>query len=115
MNLEGVSGHFLLCNGKSCTRKGAEAVTQAVRKTINDHDFTKSIHTTKTWCNGQCKHGPIVISYPKGDWYQAMTPTLAKQLVLAHIQRQPFLNNRLYTYAEEHFKKEEKDNTPKEG
>lgn len=112
MNLEGVSDHILLCHGRSCMRKGAEAVTQAIRETIKEQDTVKTVHTTKTLCNGQCKHGPIVILYPKGEWYRAMTPVLAKQLVLATLHQQFFYHHQLYRYTEERFQRK---NDPKEG
>ncbi|MBM7634019.1 (2Fe-2S) ferredoxin domain-containing protein [Geomicrobium sediminis] len=112
MDLEGRSDHFLMCHGKSCTRKGAEAVTNVIRETLAERDPAKTVHTTKTWCNGQCKHGPIVILYPKGTWYRSLTPILAKQLVLATLQQQPFFNHRFYRYTKGRFQKE---NDPKEG
>jgi hypothetical protein len=32
MNLDGVSKHLLICNGKTCTKNGAEEVTETIRE-----------------------------------------------------------------------------------
>jgi (2Fe-2S) ferredoxin len=81
MELSSVSKHVLLCNGASCTKKGAEEVTNAIRQEIKDQGLLKEIHTTKTLCNGRCKEGPTVVVYPDGDWYKEMTPEKGKQLI----------------------------------
>lgn len=81
MELSGVSKHVLLCNGGSCTKKGAEEVTNTVRQEIKDQGLLNKIHTTKTLCNGRCKEGPTVVVYPDGDWYKEMTSEKGKQLI----------------------------------
>ncbi|KGA97537.1 hypothetical protein AJ85_08065 [Alkalihalobacillus alcalophilus ATCC 27647 = CGMCC 1.3604] len=106
MNLSTVSTHFLLCNGNSCTKNGAESVTESMRSTIKSCQLHTQIHTTKTLCNGQCKKGPIVIEYPKGVWYQQMTPELAVDLIQAKRDQKPFIKNRLYTYVNDCFRVE---------
>ncbi len=95
--------HFILCNGKSCTRKGAEALTVSLRMTITEAELSGLLYTTKSLCNGQCKHGPIVIAYPRGDWYGSMTPQLAKKLVQAEEKYDRFTNNLLYQYKNGRF------------
>lgn len=81
MELSGVSKHLLLCNGKSCMRKGAEEVTKTIREEIKKQGLTKKFHTTITLCNGRCEDGPTVVVYPDGDWYKDMTPELARKLI----------------------------------
>lgn len=81
MDVENITTHLFLCHGKSCTKNGADEVTQAIRVTINECKLTDTIHTTKTLCNGQCSSGPIVISYPQGNWYGKMTSDVGKELI----------------------------------
>ena len=95
--------HFLLCNGKTCTKKGAEEVTNTIRRTIHQMGLDKTVHTTKTLCNGQCQNGPIVIAYPRGDWFQVMNPTLAKELIIAEAKKEEYKINLLYTYKKGKF------------
>lgn len=93
MEIAGVRQHVMLCNGKSCTRKGAEEVTKAIRDEINTLGLTRTVHTTKTLC-GQCKRGPTVIVYPDGVWYQRMTPELGRKLI-HHLQRRERLTDNM--------------------
>ena len=107
MDLHGVGHHLLLCNGKSCIRNGAEVVTKAIRKDIHDQNLSDTIHTTKTFCNGQCKHGPIVVLYPSGYWCRTMTPTLGKALVKSIGAQCPIKQSLLYSYTLKEFQSEQ--------
>ncbi|GGB55654.1 (2Fe-2S) ferredoxin domain-containing protein [Fictibacillus barbaricus] len=98
MELSGVSKHVLLCNGASCTKKGAEEVTNAIRQEIKDQGLLKEIHTTKTLCNGRCKEGPTVIVYPDGDWYKEMTPEKGQQLIEKLKSNQKLKDSLSYTF-----------------
>ena len=98
MELSGVSKHVLLCNGASCTKKGAEEVTNAIRQEIKDQGVLKKIHTTKTLCNGRCKEGPTVIVYPDGDWYKEMTPEKGLQLIEKLKSNQKLTDSLSYTF-----------------
>ncbi|WP_169907907.1 (2Fe-2S) ferredoxin domain-containing protein [Priestia abyssalis] len=72
---------LFLCNGKSCSRNGAEDVTKAIRDEIRQVNAEHDIHTTKTLCNGKCQEGPIVIVYPEGIWYGGMTEEGGRKLI----------------------------------
>jgi (2Fe-2S) ferredoxin len=98
MELSGVSKHVLLCNGASCTKKGSEEVTNAIRQDIKDQGLLKKIHTTKTLCNGRCKEGPTVIVYPDGDWYKEMTPEKGLQLIEKLKSNQKLKDSLSYTF-----------------
>jgi (2Fe-2S) ferredoxin len=98
MELSGVSKHVLLCNGASCTKKGSEEVTNAIRQEIKDQGLLKKIHTTKTLCNGRCIEGPTVIVYPDGDWYKEMTPEKGPQLIEKLKSNQKLKDSLSYTF-----------------
>lgn len=72
-NLSGTQQHMLICNGSTCTRHGAEEVTQEIRETITKKGADGRIHTTRTRCNGRCDDGCVVIVYPQGVWYGGVT------------------------------------------
>lgn len=80
-DLSNMQHHILICNGSSCNRVGAEALTQTIRKEISDRDLDDFIHTTRTRCNGRCHDKCVVIHYPKGTWYKDLTPEDAPNLV----------------------------------
>ncbi|WP_052737752.1 ferredoxin [Bacillus sp. SA1-12] len=67
--------------GKTCTKNGAEEVTDTIRGELKNLELLNEIHTTKTLCNGQCKHGPIVVLYPQGTWYKEMNKEKSEELV----------------------------------
>ncbi|MBN8200042.1 (2Fe-2S) ferredoxin domain-containing protein [Bacillus sp. NTK034] len=105
MNLDGVSKHLLICNGKTCTKNGAEEVTEAIRGDLKKLDLHNEIHTTKTLCNGQCKHGPIVVLYPQGTWYKEMNKTKIEELILQlKEERKNNLGSELYYHDGKTFK-----------
>ena len=112
MDVENITTHLFLCHGKSCTKNGADEVTKAIRTTIDVCDLKNKVHTTKTLCNGQCNSGPIVISYPHGNWYGKMTPDVGKDLICSVQHNQRFTKKCLYTLENGQFRKAK---TSKEG
>lgn len=62
-DLSNTKHHILICNGSSCSRVGAEELTQAIRKEISDLELDEIIHTTRTRCNGRCHDKCVVITY----------------------------------------------------
>ncbi|AEI43870.1 (2Fe-2S) ferredoxin domain-containing protein [Paenibacillus mucilaginosus] len=99
-NLSNTRHHVLICNGGSCMRGGAEAVTQAIREEIRTCGADGLIHTTRTRCNGRCDDACVVIVYPEGVWYQGMTPESGRQMVQEHLLGgSPVLERAVYTYG----------------
>ncbi|OHX44749.1 (2Fe-2S) ferredoxin domain-containing protein [Cytobacillus oceanisediminis] len=110
MNLDGVSKHLLICNGKTCMKNGAEEVTETVRGELKNLALQQEIHTTKTLCNGQCKHGPIVVLYPDGAWYKEMNKIKSEELIRQlKEERTGNLSSKLYYHDGKTFKKDESE------
>lgn len=76
---------LFLCNGGGCQRRGAEAITAAVRARIAARGYGDRVHTIKTRCVNPCEHGPVVIVYPGGVWYGPMTPDAVPDFVDRHV------------------------------
>ncbi len=74
-----------LCNGGGCQRRGAEAITAAVRARIAARGYCERVHTIKTRCVNPCEHGPVVIVYPHGVWYGPVTLEGVSALVDQHL------------------------------
>ncbi|MBI2563679.1 MAG: (2Fe-2S) ferredoxin domain-containing protein [candidate division NC10 bacterium] len=70
-----------LCQGGGCQRRGAEAITAAIRALITARGYGDRIHTIKTRCVNPCEHGPVVIVYPAGVWYGSVTEDRVAELV----------------------------------
>ncbi|NHW39680.1 (2Fe-2S) ferredoxin domain-containing protein [Paenibacillus aceris] len=100
-DLSTVKHHVLICNGGSCLRKLGDETTVAIRDEIALHDAQSLIHTTRTRCNGRCEDACVVVVYPQGTWYQAMTPESGRRLVREHLlQGLPLEEQVTYGYGE---------------
>lgn len=95
--------HILICNGGTCTRAGAEALTKEIRKEINTQRLDDVIHTTKTYCNGRCEDKCVVIHYPTGTWYHDVKPDDAKALVESISQMRNYKIKKSHTYSRDGF------------
>jgi (2Fe-2S) ferredoxin len=89
-DLSKIEHHILICNGSSCSRVGAEELTQAIRKEISGRNLDDSIHTTRTRCNGRCHDKCVVIHYPKGSWYKDLKPEDAPLFVDALLANEDY-------------------------
>lgn len=99
-NLDGTVHHVLICNGGTCMRMGAEAVTEAIREQIAGRHADDRIHTTRTRCTGRCADRCVVIVYPEGVWYRGVTPEDAPRIVRDHLLGgKPLEDLCTYTYA----------------
>ena len=84
-NITEVVTHLFLCNGGSCCQKGAEESTRRIREYIAHEELEKTVHTTKTYCNGRCNDGPVVVAMPEGKWFKNVTPENAKRFVKEYL------------------------------
>ncbi|WP_078428610.1 (2Fe-2S) ferredoxin domain-containing protein [Alkalihalobacterium alkalinitrilicum] len=80
-NLTKTEHHILICNGSSCKKAGAEALTQSIRSEIAEKGLDPVIHTSRTLCNGRCHDKCVLISYPVGRWYKEMTSADAPRFI----------------------------------
>jgi (2Fe-2S) ferredoxin len=103
-NLRETKHHVLICNGSSCMRKGGEEVTQAIREEVTNMNLDTLIHTTRTRCNGRCKDACVVIVYPEGTWYKAITPEMGSEIVQKHLAGKEILEEAvIYKYDQQGF------------
>jgi (2Fe-2S) ferredoxin len=84
-----------LCNGTSCTNKGAEENITALRNSLTEQNLNDEIHTIRTKCSGFCKKGPIIGIQPENTWYQEMDVTSSTAVVTTHILRNTVLEDQL--------------------
>jgi (2Fe-2S) ferredoxin len=97
--------HVLICNGSSCSRVGAEELTQAIRKEISDRDLDDIIHTTRTRCNGRCHDKCVVINYPKGTWYKDVKPEDAPLFVEALLANEDYTEKISHSFRDQGFER----------
>ena len=85
-----------MCNGGSCTTKGAEDNIIALRDSIKANLPDEEIHTIRTKCCGQCSNGPIMFINPDGIWYKNITVDVSEKIVTEHLSFNNFLNEHIY-------------------
>lgn len=102
-DLTQASHHLFLCNGSSCSDRGAADSTAAIRAEIRLCGLHDHIHTSKTLCNGRCDDGPVVIVQPDGLWYKQVTPTVGRRIVREHLRDgEPLAEQVLYQWGDDH-------------
>lgn len=87
--------HVFVCQGTSCTARGAEGVKEAMRAALNEADLlfgkpqkaNPDGNVVLTDCSsvGFCDCGPAVMVYPEGVWYQGVTPEDVPAIVREHL------------------------------
>ena len=63
---------LFICNGGSCMKKNAEAVTQALRTAILSSDLEDEFHTVRTKCMGRRDDAPIAMLSPDNVWLKSI-------------------------------------------
>jgi (2Fe-2S) ferredoxin len=84
-NLSGTRRLVLLCNGDTCSDRGSDAVTVALRRALAERGLDPDVHTARTRCLGRCDDGCTVVIQPDNIWYREITPALAERIVEEHL------------------------------
>jgi len=72
--------HFFVCNSfrlsgepqGTCNRKEAPELLRYLEEEIVDRGIDGMV--SSTGCLKACDRGPVMIVYPRGDWYGGVTP-----------------------------------------
>jgi (2Fe-2S) ferredoxin len=82
-------------------KNGAEESTTAFRSAIADAGLCEQIHSPKTFCNGRCNDGAILIAIPYGLSFKKMTVDKAVSFVQGFLINEELPNEDiLYRYGE---------------
>ncbi len=77
--------HLFICNGGTCLKHGAEETTRNLREYIADEGMEAQVHTTKTYCNGRCNDGPVVVAMPGNVWFKGISPDYCRKFVRQYV------------------------------
>jgi (2Fe-2S) ferredoxin len=86
-NLAGSERLVLLCNGDTCSERGADEVTVALRRALAASGLDPIVHTARTRCLGRCDDGCTVVVQPDNVWYRNVSPHVAEAIVSSHLER----------------------------
>lgn len=86
--------HIFVCtssriNGQQkgfCCSKNSVDIINSFMEEIQDRGLEDEVMVTNTGCLAVCSQGPIVIVYPEGVWYGAVTPDDVCEIMDSHIE-----------------------------
>lgn len=78
--------HVFLCTGPSCcTPETGLAAWDVLKREIKDNALSAACARTKVGCLRICCHGPTLVVYPEGTWYNGMTAERIPRFVREHL------------------------------
>jgi len=87
--MEPYARHVIVCTGGFCSpdRRG-RAIYALLARLLQREGLLfgpTRVKRGEVPCLGVCSHGPIVVVYPEGIWYAAVTPELLERIVVEHL------------------------------
>ena len=85
--------HLFICNNKrskddprgSCSERGSDDILDYAKKRIHELGLKGIIRVNKAGCLDACAHGPVMVVYPDGVWYNKVTPEDVEEILDQHI------------------------------
>jgi (2Fe-2S) ferredoxin len=80
--------HVFVCTaGDWCPTVDGDglAVHAALKARVKEAGLGPGVRINKSGCFSQCGNGPMVVVYPEGVWYAAVSPADADEIVERHL------------------------------
>ena len=80
--------HVIVCtNGEWCPTVDGDGlgVHAALKAAARDAGLEGRVRVNRSGCFSQCGNGPMVVVYPEGVWYAAVSPADAAEIVDRHL------------------------------
>ncbi|OGG96643.1 MAG: ferredoxin [Candidatus Lambdaproteobacteria bacterium RIFOXYD2_FULL_50_16] len=86
--------HFFICTNQrppghpkgSCGSLGAGETFQRLFEHLDQQNLWGKMKVTPTGCMGPCMAGPIMVCYPEGTWYKAVTAKDVDEIIESHVK-----------------------------
>ncbi|HUT84465.1 MAG TPA: NADH-quinone oxidoreductase subunit NuoF [Thermodesulfobacteriota bacterium] len=85
-----------ICAGTGCLACGCEKVVDGFKKEIEKQKLQDRVTLRLTGCPGFCERGPLVVIYPKGIFYQQVTPEDITEILEKTIAKDELVERLLY-------------------
>ena len=90
--------HVFVCtSGKICPQQGAAEVAAILRQRVRDGELHGHVRINKAGCFAQCGYGPLLVVYPEGTWYAALTAADAERIYEEHLVGGQVVTDLLHT------------------
>jgi NADH-quinone oxidoreductase subunit F len=86
-----------ICSGTGCHASGCVKVTDALKEELKKRNLVNTVDVRTTGCHGFCERGPITVVYPKGIFYQNVTPDDIPEIVEETLINDKIVDRLLYT------------------
>lgn len=73
--------HLLVCTGPRCHLKDAPDLLAALKAELGRMQLASDCLVTAAGCLFPCNNGPVIVHYPKGDWYRVRDLADVRSLV----------------------------------
>lgn len=80
--------HVFVCtSGEWCPTVDGDGlgVHAALKARVTDSGLAERVRVNHSGCFSQCGNGPMVVVYPEGIWYAAVSPADAGEIVERHL------------------------------
>lgn len=91
--MPGFEKHLFICTNERspgeprgcCKARGAEKIRDYFKDEVKQRGLKGKVRANASGCLDYCEHGPVVVVYPEGVWYQVKTTEDAKEIMDRHI------------------------------
>jgi (2Fe-2S) ferredoxin len=89
-DMEPYRRHVIVCTGGFCSPNRGGRELYALLPSLLEREGLlfgpARVKRGETPCLGVCAGGPILVVYPEGVWYAAVTPALLERIVTEHLR-----------------------------
>ncbi|KJU83175.1 NADH:ubiquinone oxidoreductase, NADH-binding (51 kD) subunit [Candidatus Magnetobacterium bavaricum] len=78
---------IMLCGGTGCLAGGSLKIKDAIEKGLEQNNLKDDVKVVTTGCNGFCAHGPLMVTYPEGVFYEYLNPEAGIKIVDDHFAK----------------------------